>query len=234
MVNDEIARSCQENDHFLGLATLPLQDPNASVVELDRAVNDLSLKGAMIFSNVGGKYLDSEDFFPVYERAEKLGIPLYIHPTLPYGLESMIDYGLYVTVGYLFDSSLSVLRLIHAAVLDKFPSLKLVISQLGGTLPYLIGRIDVQWKTLAVKVGSKISSPPSSYLKRMYIDTVSNYTPAYECASALLPYERMLFGSDFPFGDMGKSKSAIESLKISDDEKRRVFAETSTKLFHIE
>jgi aminocarboxymuconate-semialdehyde decarboxylase len=233
-VNDEIAKSCKDHENkFVGVATLPLLDVSAAVEELDRAVDSLSLKGAMIFSNVGGKYLDSEDLFPLYERAEQLGVPLHIHPTLPFGLESMISYGLYVTAGYLFDCSLSVLRMIHGGVLDKFPSLKLIISQLGGTLPYMVGRIDVQWKMLALKEGSKAKNPPSSYLRKMYLDSVSNYAPAYECASKLVSYDKILFGSDFPFGDMERSKKAIESLALSDEEKAKVLSTNTMGLFGI-
>jgi predicted TIM-barrel fold metal-dependent hydrolase len=234
MVNDKIARVCGEYDgRFAGLATLPLTDVKSSVEELGRSVRELSLKGAMIFSNVSGKYLDSPEFFPLYEKAQALEVPLYIHPTLPYGLESMVQYGLYVTVGYLFDSSLSVMRMIHAGLLDKFPSLKLVLSQLGGVLPYIVNRIDVQWRILGLKEGSKINSPPSGYLKKMYLDTVSNYASAYRCALDLVSYERILFGSDFPFGDMQRSKTAVESLGLPEDETRSVLADASSKLFRI-
>lgn len=233
-VNEEIAKLCDDyGNRFVGLATLPLLDIGAAVEELDRCVNSLSLRGAMIFSNVGGKFLDSSDFFPLYERAEKLRVPLHVHPTLPFGLESMVDYGLYITVGYLFDCSLSILRMIHGGVLDKFPSLTILVSQLGGTLPYLVGRLDSQWRILALKEGSKATSPPSAYLKRMYIDTVSNYAPAYDCAASLVSYDRIFFGTDFPFGDMERSRKAIEGLAIGDEERKKVLADNSMELFGI-
>jgi aminocarboxymuconate-semialdehyde decarboxylase len=126
-------------DRFVALATLPLQDTKASVDELRRAVKDLGLSGGMIFSNINNKTLDLKEFWPIYEEAVKLDVPLFIHPTTPIDLTGLIDYRLVPMLGFTLDTSLAVTRMIYGGVFDKYPSLKVVASHLGGTLPFLVG-----------------------------------------------------------------------------------------------
>jgi predicted TIM-barrel fold metal-dependent hydrolase len=209
-VNDEISKIVEDYPgKFLGLATISLQNVGEAVDELSRAVKERGLRGVEIFTNIGGKQLDSEDFFPFYEKAIQLDVPILIHPTEPLMAQVMGDYGLIGMVGYIFETTLAILRIILAGVFDRFPQLKIVIPHMGSAIPYLISRVDNQFK-INPECRTKISKLPSEYFKLVYVDTAQSfYKPAIECALSLLGQDRVLFGTDYPFADLNYS---IESL----------------------
>ena len=143
IINDGIAQAVKKYPtHFQGLAMLPLLDTQLALKELDRAVLDLGLKGLCMLTNVAGKMLDSDFLLPVYERAEQLGVPIFIHPTTPLGAAVMMEWRLAIILGFEFDIVLSATRLAYAGVMDKFPDLNFVVSHLGASIPFLAGRID--------------------------------------------------------------------------------------------
>ena len=127
---------------FVPLATLPLCDPAASVLELTRALDELRLPGAMLFSNVNGVGLDDERFWPVYEVADDRGAVLMIHPTYPVGVEAMQEYWLMPLTGFLFDTTLAASKLVFSGTVRRFPKIRWVLGHLGGTIPYLAERLD--------------------------------------------------------------------------------------------
>lgn len=232
--NDEIARVVQKyNDRLDGMAILPLQDIEESLLELERATSDLGLKGVMINSNINWKPLDSPEFFPLYDMASKIGIPIHIHPTVPVCTDLQNEYALFTVVGFLFDSSLAVMRLILSGILDKFPNTKFIISHLGSLLPYIKQRLDDQWESFPPPLRGAITVAPSNYLKRFYVDTVNNYPPAYAIAKEIFGSERILFGTDYPFLDSSGGSNCVENLDYSEQEKRRVFSENARKLFNL-
>ena len=143
IINDGIAKAVRKYPkRFQGLAMLPLIDTKLALKELDRAVQDLGLKGMCMLTNVAGKMVDSEFLLPVYARAQELGVPIFIHPTTPLGAAVMQEWRLAIILGFEFDIVLSATRLAYAGVMDKFPELNFVISHLGAGIPFLAGRID--------------------------------------------------------------------------------------------
>jgi aminocarboxymuconate-semialdehyde decarboxylase len=165
MVNDEFAKDVQERaPRFAAYATLPLNDPKASVVEFRRAVEQLKFPGAMLFSNVNGVALADERFWPLYEAANELGAVLHIHPTNPINVDAMQQYWLMPLVGFLFDTTIAAAHLVYSGVNERFPNIKWVASHLGGALPYLAERLDRGYEAFP-ECRANISKPPSEYLK---------------------------------------------------------------------
>lgn len=241
-VNDEFAMIQEKNpERFVGLATVPLQSVDEALEELDRAIMDLGLKGVMIFSNIAGKPINSSEFWPFYETAAKLDIPIFIHPTRPAFVdalrEDVLAYfrALNDSIGYPFDSTLAITRLIFSGVFEKYPTLKFVIAHLGGTVPYLVERMDRSYRELPSDCKTALPKSPSEYFKRVYYDTVSFYKPALTCAYMFVGPERLLFGSDYPhtIGDIGLAVTSIEQLDIQDEDKRKIFEKNAKKLLKI-
>ena len=142
LVNDALAEIKATRSRFTALATLPLNDPDASVKELERAMTSLGFKGVMLFSNVNGVALADERYWPLYEKANELGAVCYIHPIHPVGVESMTEYWLMPLVGFVHDTTLAAAKLVFTGVAERFPRIRWVLAHLGGTIPYLAERLD--------------------------------------------------------------------------------------------
>jgi aminocarboxymuconate-semialdehyde decarboxylase len=235
VTNDGFAEIIEEHpDRFTALSTLPLQDPDAAVEELDRAVNDLGLKGAMLLSNVNGKPLDSPEFMPVYERAVKLDVPLYIHPTSPINDQSMGDWRLVPMIGFGIDTSLAVLRLVFSGVMKKLPNLKIAASHVGGIFPFLRGRIETCYNAYP-ECKVNISEPPSKYLKRVWMDSVIYDNDVLMSALAFSGFNKMMLGTDHPhqIGDIEMAVKRIRDLAISESNKKLILGGNAKKLLKL-
>jgi len=166
MVNDAFARVVRERaGRFSALATLPLNDPAASVVELERAMTSLGLPGAMVFSNVNHVALADERFEPLWRKANELRAVIYIHPTDPLGVEAMLDYWLMPLVGFLFDTTLAASKIVFSGVVERHPRIRWVLTHMGGAIPYLAERLDRGYRAFA-DCRAHIGRPPSEYLLR--------------------------------------------------------------------
>jgi len=241
--NDAICRISEKYEGlFFGLASLP-PNPEMAIDEMVRAIKDLGLIGVNIHSNINGKPLDNPEFLPVYKQADRLGIPIFIHPTLPVISEHVRDYGLWgAALGYTVDGALAALRIILSGILDKFPSLKIVLPHLGETLPYLFRRIDSTGSKMRKKGpasarlgGGKApenSMLPSQYLLRnFYVDTAGIlHSPSFMCAYHTLGSDRILFATDYPFEDMREAVEFIEGLEISENDRKRIFYKNFERL----
>ena len=221
-------------ERFSALATLPLQDPEAAAGELERAVKNLGLRGGTLMSNVNGKPLDNKDMTPIFEKAVKLDVPLYIHPTSPINSKAMEDHRLVPILGFGVDTSLAVLRLVFSGTLEKYPKLKLVASHLGGVYPYLRGRIDTGYHAYP-ECRENISKPPSHYLKKIYMDSIIYDNDVLMSALAFCGPEKIVLGSDDPhqIGDIEQAVERILHLEISEEEKHMILSENSRKLLKI-
>jgi aminocarboxymuconate-semialdehyde decarboxylase len=198
MVNDAFARVVGERrGRFTALATLPLNDPAASVVELERAMNDLGLPGAMVFSNVNHVALADERFAPLWKKADDLNAVIYIHPTDPAGVEAMLDFWLMPLVGFLMDTTLAAARLVFSGVVDRHPRIRWVLTHMGGAVPYLAERFDRGYRAFD-ECRRNISRPPSEYLREFYYDTVNFNPSAVRLALDFAGEDRILAGSDYP------------------------------------
>jgi aminocarboxymuconate-semialdehyde decarboxylase len=232
-INDEISEIVDRYPNaFLGLATLPLQSVGEAVDELERAVKDLDLRGVEVFSNVAGKTLDDESFIPFYEKVVQLDVPIFLHPTKPLMSDAMKKYGLLGSVGYLFDTTLAILEIVLGGVLEKYKRLKIILPHCGSTIPYLIGRIDHQFN-MNEESREKISRLPSEYLKLVYFDTAQAFhKPAFDCCFAFSGKDKLMFGTDYPFADLSKSREFLESI-IEDKSKEDIFHLNAEQLFKI-
>jgi predicted TIM-barrel fold metal-dependent hydrolase len=224
----------KHRERFVALATLPMQDPAAAVQEFERAVRDRGLRGAMIFSNVAGKPLDSDEFVPIYEKAVQLDVPIFIHPTSPLNQTAMEDYRLVPIMGFGVDTSLAILRLVFSGTMERLPGLKLVATHTGGVFPYLRGRIEVAYQAYP-ETKAKIRRPPSAYLKRIWLDTVCYDSDVLASSYAYVGPDKMVMGSDYPhqIGDLEHCVERVRAMKVGDEEKRKILGENAAKLLKL-
>lgn len=235
VINDGIAKAVRQYPkRFQGIAMLPLIDTRLALRELDRAILELGLKGMCMLTNVAGKTSDSDFLLPVYERAQQLGVPIFIHPTTPLGAQVMQEWRLAIILGFEFDIVLSATRLAYAGVLDRFPELRFVISHLGAGIPFLAGRIDRGYHDPTC--GIKTKKPTSEYLRELYCDTVSFYQPALAMAYEFYGASRMVLGSDFPLiiGDLPAAVPSIEAMPIPNREKEKILGENVKQLLKLD
>jgi aminocarboxymuconate-semialdehyde decarboxylase len=232
LVNDSFARVIAERgSRYTALATLPLNDPAASVVEFDRATQQLGLRGAMLFSNINGVALADERFWPLYERASHTNAVLYIHPVHPLGVEAMTDYWLMPLVGFLMDTTLAAAKLVFSGVPRSFPGIRWVLCHLGGAIPYLAERLDRGYEAFK-ECRQHIDRPPSEYLRRFFYDTVNFDPAALRLAIDFAGVDHILAGSDYPhqIGSLEKMLTSIEALGLNAADKAKILGESTAKL----
>ena len=219
-------------DRFPALATLPLNAPDACVDELERAIVDLGLKGATLYSNANGMALSDEHFWPLYEKANELNVVFFIHPTFPVGVEAMEDYMLMPLVGFLTDTTLAAASLVFSGVVEKFPNLRWVLGHLGGAVPYLAERFDRGYEAYP-QCRENISRFPSAYLKEMfYYDTVNFDVKALQFAIDFAGADHLVAGSDYPhqIGSMEKMVSSLNQLAISEEDRAGILGDNAARL----
>jgi 5-carboxyvanillate decarboxylase len=225
-VNDEAAEMVRRNpDRFLAFASLAAQAPDAAADELERTVKEFGFRGAAINSHVrGGEYLDDKKYWVIFERAEKLGVPIYLHPRIPSPqmLEPYTKYGyalMGATLGYAAETSLHAMRLILSGLFDKYPRLKMILGHLGEALPFWLDRIDGHY-------GGKvaIAKKPSQYLRDNFVMTLSGnfFMPAFMCVYLALGADNILFGSDYPYENLKEAAQFAERLPICDSDKHKI------------
>jgi len=234
-VNDAFAAIVRERSpRFAALATLPLCDPQASVVELRRAMTELGFPGAMLFSNVNGIALADPQFDALYQEADRLGAVLHIHPTAPVGVEAMTDYWLMPLVGFLFDTTLAAAKIVFAGIPERYPNIKWVLSHLGGAIPYLAERLDRGWRAFP-DCQANISRPPSEYLRQFYFDTVNFDVRALKLAVDFAGASQILAGSDYPhqIGSIPLMKESLGALQVSPAERNLILRENAAALYRL-
>lgn len=203
----EVARLCNDGfaeliaanpERFAAWAFLPMQDPVAAAAELRRCVQDLGFIGGHVASNVRGSYLPDERFYPIFDCAKELDVPLFLHPADPPGKDRTREYELTVVAGYLFDSTINIFRMICSNFLDRYSSVKFVCAHTGAFSLMLRNRMQREVdtnETLSHTLPRKVGD----YLRTLYFDTVC-FEPEYlRLATSLVPAENLLLGSDAPF-----------------------------------
>jgi aminocarboxymuconate-semialdehyde decarboxylase len=233
LVNDAFARVIQERGpRFAALATLPLNDPKGSVKELTRAMDELRLPGAMLFSNVNGVALADKRFWPLYELADANRAVLHIHPTSPVGVEAMTEYWLMPLVGFLMDTTLAAAHLVFSGIPERFPNIKWVLGHLGGAIPYLAERLDRGYEAFP-ECRANIRTKPSEYLKTWHYDTVNFDRRALKLAIDFAGADRILAGSDYPhqIGSIPSMLKALRGLEISEADKAKVLGGNAARIY---
>jgi len=216
LVNDALAEiMATRGQRFTALATLPLNDPAASLAEFAR-VTRMGFKGVMLMGNVNCTALADRRFWPLWERASDAGAVMYIHPTFPLGVEAMREYWLMPLVGFLFDTTLAAAHLVFAGIPERFPGIRWVLGHLGGTIPYLVERLDRGFEMFA-DCRKDLKQPPSVHLKKFYYDTVNFDPRAIRLAIDFAGVSQILAGSDYPhqIGSIPRMFSSIRSLGLS-------------------
>lgn len=234
LVNDALAEvMATRGDRFTALATLPLNDPEASVAELER-VTALGFKGCMVFGNVNGAALADRQFWPLWERASDARAIMYIHPTFPLGVQAMQQYWLMPLVGFLFDTTLAAAHLVFAGIPERYPGIRWVLGHLGGTIPYLAERLDRGYEMFA-ECRKDLTRPPSVHLKRFYYDTVNFDPAALRLAIEFAGVDQILAGSDYPhqIGSIPRMLESIRSLGLPAADEARILGGNAAELLQL-
>jgi aminocarboxymuconate-semialdehyde decarboxylase len=196
--NDTIAAAISGLAQFKAWAFLPMQDPGAAARELVRCVREHRFVGGHIASNVRGVYLHDAQFEPIYRAALDLDVPLFVHPADPPGKERTREYELTVVAGYLFDSTINILKMICSGFLDRWPDLKLVCAHAGAFSLVLRARMQREVDTNP-ELSATLKRPVGDYLRRLYFDTICFEPAILQYAASAVPVEHLLLGSDAPF-----------------------------------
>lgn len=224
----------QRPDRFVGMATVPLQDPARAAKVLEHAILNLHFGGALIGTNVNGRYYNIKDFDPFWAKAEALDILVVMHPEHIAGAERMTEYGLNSVCGNPADSTLSLGYMLYSGLFDRFPKLKICALHGGGFLPYHLGRFDKEFETGKGVRPAAATKPPSAYLKNLYFDTLVYDMDTLEYLKAKVGAERLLLGTDYPYtlGDWtGVEK--IRALNCSEAEKALILEGTARRLLKL-
>ena len=264
IVNDEMAELVLKYpDRFAGaVATIPTSNMDAALKELDRAVNDLKLRGVLIWTpqygfnrDKGGYFptesraIDSPELWPLYEKMAEYDLPIWIHPLreaiIPdYSIEDHSKYYVWQVFSWPFETTVAMVRLVFSGIMEKYPNLKFITHHCGAMVPYFERRIQISYDYAEMRLNKKykqgLTRPPVEYFRMFYNDTaVSGSTPALMCAHAFFGAEHILFGSDMPYdsqiGDVAVRDTikSIEQMDIPDEDKYAIFEGNARKLLRL-
>jgi 5-carboxyvanillate decarboxylase len=237
-VNDELAKVTKKYPkRFAAFATIAPQDPKGAAEELKRAVNDLGMKGTSINSHTKGEYLDDVKFWPIFEAAEKLGVPVYIHPRLPGPdiFKPFIPYpGLASSaMGYGVEVDIHSRRLIYSGVFNKYPGLIIIIGHMGESIPYWLWRMDQRWSKSPPD--KNVIKKPSEYFKNNFRITTSGMfsQPPFFCALQQITADNILFAVDHPFESSAEAVQFMDEVPLSKSDKEKIYHGNAEKLLKL-
>ena len=222
--NDHICETVTNNSNrFIGIGTVPLQDIDLAIKEMERCVSELKMPGLEIGSNINGKNLGDESFFPFYKRAEELGCALFVHPWEMMGEQQMQKYWLPWLVGMPAETSRAICSMIFSGVFEKFPKLRVAFAHGGGSFPLTIGRIEHGFKVRPDLVAIDNAVNPRNYLGKFWIDSLVHDETAMKYIMNVMGEDSICLGSDYPF-PLGEDHpgSLIESMEFSSDVKEKL------------
>ena len=240
MVNDFLAETVAAHPaRFAGLAALPLQDPRAAARELTRAVSELGLRGALVNAHTQGVYLDDPSLRVVWECADSLGVPLYLHPgngvDTPHVLAGHPE-----LIGPMWswgtDTATHALRLIFGGVFDDFPDVKVLLGHMGEGLPYVLWRLDSRWDFHTHHGIELARGKPSEYLRHNFYVTTSGACSDAPllCALAALGPDHVLFGTDYPFENMAVATEFLDRAPISEPDRAKISHQNAETLLGLD
>jgi len=251
IANDELAELVSKYpDRFAtGIANLPMTDIETTLLEVDRAVNDLKLRGVEIWALRDGTPIDSPEFMPLYEKMCQYNLPILIHPfrgvtAADYSCEKESKYRIYSTFGWPYDTTVAMTRLVFSQVLEKFPNIKFITHHCGAMVPFFATRIISHCDFNEMRRGEKhhvgLTKHPIEYYRMFYNDTaLSGGTSALMCAYDFFGADRLLFGTDMPMdsllgiSDISSTIQAIEQMDIPDSDKQKIFEGNARKLLRL-
>ena len=234
LLNDYIAEQTRAYPgRFAGLCVLPLQEEQAAREELDRAVQDLDMRGVLLYANLDGRHPDEPEYEWLFGRAEELGIPLYLHPACPVTINQVEGRNLIGALGLMFDTTIALARIIVSGLMDRYPNLTIVCPHVGGALPYLIGRLDHQMMVLK-RGAENLTRPPSEYLQQIWFDTVSPWPAAVRYGLEVVGPNQLMFASDHPWVEPDVISPIVDDLPVSDEERARIYGGNAARLFGLD
>jgi predicted TIM-barrel fold metal-dependent hydrolase len=236
MSNDLLYRATQAHpDRFAGFAALPTPDPKAAAEELERCVTKLGFKGAMIMGLTRGRFLDEKEFWPIFERAVALDVPMYFHPAWAHQAVVEAYYKPYLSLtgaglGFTIETMTQAVRIIVSGLLDKYPNLKIILGHLGEALPFLMWRTDS-----ALPRFQKMPKLFTEYMKQNFWVTTSGafQHSALACTIAELGAERVLYSVDWPFQTNKEGRDFMETAPISARDRELIYGENVRKLLKL-
>jgi aminocarboxymuconate-semialdehyde decarboxylase len=200
MQNDTLAEDIHQfPGRFAAMATLPLQDVDAALVELDHVVDDLGIRSVELVSSINGRDLDHPDFQPLWQRLEARNVFVFLHPPLrPVGLDRTRDYFLNNLISFPTDTTIAAARLMFGGVMDAFPGLKIGLAHSGGVLPFLIGRFDLGFAKHPA-CSKTLTQRPSDLMSRFVFDTLTHHDKTLAFVVDMVGADNMVYGTDYPF-----------------------------------
>ena len=234
LVNDAYAELASRHPRrFKGFASIPMDDPDAALRELERTQGELRMNGVIVLSNINGRALTDARYRPFFVECDRRRVCVFIHPMIPASAEPFAEYVLGPIIGFPFDTTLAVARLCYAGVFRELPNIRWILGHLGGAVPYLMERMDNGWRDFA-ECRANIDELPSVYLKRLYYDTVSFSAPSLRLARELVGADHVVMGSDYPhlLGSIDRAVSSIESLDVPAPDKERIFSGTARAILN--
>lgn len=235
-LNDHIAAITHEfPQKFLGLATVPLQEPELAAKELERCMKDLGLSGVQIGSHVNNWNLEDEHLYPLYETAEKLGAAVFVHPWQMMGSSEMPKFWLPWLVGMPAETTRAICSMAFGGIFERFPKMRVAFAHGGGAFPYTIGRIEQGFLSRPdlCAVDNKIN--PREYLGRFYVDSLVHDRRAFDYLLEVIGSERISLGSDYPF-PLGEAVpgSLLRSMShLSDQTKLRILSGSALEWLNV-
>ncbi len=237
IANDFLAREIQRRPkRYAGFAHLPLQDANAAADELERCINQLEFKGAMINGHTNGRYLDEREYDPFWERAQALGAPIYLHPRDPFELaHNYRDHPelLGATWSWTVETATHALRLVFGGVFERFPEVTLILGHMGETLPYVLWRLDSRSR-IQSQAGDTTRLPSEIIRKNIAVTTTGVCSQAaLTCAIAALGEDRVMFSVDYPYEDSRVAAGFIESVEVSEETRGKICHANAERLLRL-
>jgi aminocarboxymuconate-semialdehyde decarboxylase len=228
MWNEEMAGAQRKYPGRLwASAAVPLQDTRVAIEVLDHAINKLGLMGVNLPGSVGSDpRIDAERLEPFYARVAELGVPLFLHPTDAVFQDILEGYNgaLHLSLGRVIEVSVAASRLILSGLMERHPNLKVVLSHTGGALPYQSGRMDKNTKA------AKLPHPASTYMKRMYTDTVSPHSAGMKFAIDYYGIDHVMYGTDYPCWDPATCLRLLEDVEISPADRQKLFYDNARRI----
>jgi predicted TIM-barrel fold metal-dependent hydrolase len=238
--NDRLHKAVQHHpDRFAAFAALPTPDPAGAADELERAVTKLGFKGAMVHGLTNGIFFDDKQFWPIFERAQALDVPLYVHPAVPhpavveaYYKDYVGEFPSFLTAawGFTMETATHGIRLVLSGVLDAYPDVKIILGHMGEGLPFLLWRINYTLQ----RPGNRKVDFRELFTRNFYITTSGNFsTPALQCAISEMGIDHVLFSVDYPFVENPPGTTWINEVQMAASDKEKILHGNAERILHL-
>jgi predicted TIM-barrel fold metal-dependent hydrolase len=253
LVNDGLAELCAKfPDHFAAfVAALPMNNPEAALLEIDRAVTELGARGVQIFSNVNGRALDDPAFFPIFECMAEYDLPIWLHPVRTAALSDYSSlqrskFAIFFTFGWPYETSVAMTHLVFSGLFEKLPAIKIIVHHMGAMVPFFEGRVGIGFEEFVENMDDPelaqalngLTKPPADYYRMFYADTaLFGGAAGTRCGIEYFGPERCLFATDAPFGrgatSIGATIRIVEELDVTAAEREAIFSGNAKRLLRL-